>query len=155
MGGHLPDQFDNGTAKFIDGDPDWMLPIMSEIANSFEEGILLDHQLLSDRIGLSSRCVHELTSHLVDAQLLRQVSRNDPHQGLTLARPADKILLVEILDVAQQTQPKHEQPAWRTFTSLKQVERQAAEGKSLADVTPLAARKETKPPSSRITVIYR
>lgn len=134
MGGHLPDQFDNGTTKLIDGDPDWMLPIMSEIANSFEEGVLLDHQLLSDRIGLSSRCVHELTSHLVDAQLLRQVSRNDPHQGLTLARPADKILLVEILDVAQQTQPKHEHPAWRTFSSLKQVERQAAEGKTLADV---------------------
>ena len=134
MGGHLPDQFDNGTAKLIDGDPDWMLPIMSEIANSFEEGVLLDHQLLSDRIGLSSRCVHELTSHLVDAQLLRQVSRNDPHQGLTLGRPADKILLVEILDIAEQTRPTHEHPAWKTFSILKQVERQAAEGKTLADV---------------------
>ena len=133
LGGHLPDQFDSEQPNTIDGDPDWMLPIMCEVGNSFEEGVVLDHQSLSNRIGLSSRTIHELVSHLIDANLLRQVNQADTSVGLTLARPADKIQLVEILDLAQGVCPPHRHPAWKTFASLKEAERQAAEGKTLAD----------------------
>lgn len=133
LGGHLPDQFDNEDTGTTDGDPDWMLPIMCEVGNSFEQGIVLDHQSLSTRIGLSTRTIHELVSHLIDADLLRQVNQTDTHVGLTLARPADKITLVEILDLAQRICPPHRHPAWKTFASLKEAERQAAEGKTLAD----------------------
>lgn len=133
LGGHLPDQFDTENTGTIDGDPDWMLPIMCEVGNSFDDGIVLDHQSLSNRIGLSTRTVHELASHLIDANLLRQVNQTDTNVGLTLARPADKITLVEILDLAQRVCPPHRHPAWKTFSSLKEAERQAAEGKTLAD----------------------
>lgn len=133
LGGHLPDQFDNEETGTIDGDPDWMLPIMCEVGNSFEDGVVLDHQSLSNRIGLSTRTIHELVSHLIDANLLRQVNQTDTHVGITLARPADKITLVEILDLAQSICPPHRHPAWKTFSSLKDAERQAAEGKTLAD----------------------
>ena len=133
LGGHLPDQFDTEKAQDPEGDPDWMLPNMCEVGNAFGNGETLDHQSLSDRIGLSSRSVHELTAHLVDADLLLQVTRSDSHEGLTLARPANKITLVEILDLAQRIRPPHRHPAWKAFSSLKQAERQAAEGKTLAD----------------------
>ena len=133
VGGHLPDQFDSSDKTSIEGDPDWMLPIMCEVGNSFEDGIVLDHQTLSTRIGLSTRTVHELVDHLLEANLLRQVTRTDTHPGLTLARPADKITLVEILDLAQSVCPPHRHPAWKTFASLKDAERLAAGGKTLAD----------------------
>jgi membrane protein len=133
LGGHLPDRFDAEQSQSIEGDPDWMLPIMCEVGNSFGEGETLDHQTLSDRIGLSSRSVHELTAHLLDADLLLQVTRSDAQDGLTLARPADKITLVEILDLAHRIRPPHRHPAWKAFSILKEAERQAAQGKTLAD----------------------
>ena len=133
LGGHLPDQFDPQESQSVEGDPDWMLPIMCEVGNSFSDGETLDHQTLSNRIGLSSRSVLELTAHLVDAELLLEVTRSDTHDGLTLARPADKIPLVEILDLAQRIRPPHRHSAWKAFSSLKEAERQAAEGKTLAD----------------------
>jgi len=133
LGGHLPDQFDKEGENTVDGDPDWMLPIMCEVGSSFAEGIVLDHQALSSRIGLSSRTVHELVPHLIDAELLREVSTNDENAGLTLARPADKITIVEILDLAEKIRPPHRHAAWKTFSSLKQAERKAADGKTLAD----------------------
>ena len=110
LGGHLPDQFDKEGENTVDGDPDWILPIMCEVGSSFAEGIVLDHQTLSSRIGLSSRTVHELVPHLIDAELLREVTTNDENPGLTLARPADKITIVEILDLAEKIRPPHRHP---------------------------------------------
>lgn len=133
VGGHLPDQFEIQEPETMDGDPDWMLPIMCEIGNTFEDGIVLDHQTLASRIGLSTRTVHDLVTHLVDANLLRQVNRADAHPGLTLARPAEKIQLIEILDLARSVCPPHRHPAWQTLSTLKDAERQAAKGKTLAD----------------------
>lgn len=133
LGGHLPDQFDKERENTVDGDPDWMLPIMCEVGSAFTEGDVLDHQTLSSRIGLSSRVVHELVPHLIDAELLREVSTNDENAGLTLARPSNKITIVEILDLAEKIRPPHRHAAWKTFSSLKQAERKAADGKTLAD----------------------
>lgn len=133
LGGHLPDQFEPEEPAGIDGDPDWMLPIMCEVGNSFDKGSVLDHQTLASQIGLTTRTVDELVTHLLDANLLRQVTRPDTHPGLTLARPADKIALVEILDLAQRVCPPQRHPAWTTFSGLKKAERQAALGKTLAD----------------------
>jgi membrane protein len=133
LGGHLPDEFETEDSATLNGDPDWMLPIMCEVVNAFDTGLALDHQSLANRIGLSTRTVNELVSHLTEANLLRQVNLTDSHIGLTLARPADKITLVEILDLAADICPPHKHPAWKTFSSLKEAERQAAQGKTLAD----------------------
>ena len=133
LGGHLPDQFDYQNTETIDGDPNWMLPIMCEVATAFDDGIVLEHQTLSNRLGLSTRAVYELASHLTEANLLRQVNPTDSRVGLTLARPANKIKLVEILDLAQRLCPPHKHRAWKTFSSLKEAERRAAAEKTLAD----------------------
>ena len=133
LGGHLPDEFKTEESPSLEGDPEWMLPIMCEVGVAFEAGETLDHQELANRIGLSARIIHELAGHLIAGSLLRKISGPEGDDGLTLARPANKIPLVEILDLAQSIQPPHKHPAWTTFAGLKNAERQAAVGKTLAD----------------------
>lgn len=117
------------------GDPDWMLPIMCEVSHAFQEGNAIDNQTLADQLGLSSRIVHDMTNRLVEAGTLRRVKRGAGEEdALTLARPAEKIGVDEILDLAHHARPTSDHPAWKTLASLKQAERQAAVGKTLADV---------------------
>ncbi|MDE0862822.1 MAG: YihY/virulence factor BrkB family protein [Rubripirellula sp.] len=133
LGGHLPDGFKTEDTPSLEGDPDWMLPIMCEVGHAFEEGQTLAPMELANRIGLSTRSIHELTEHLIDRSLLRKVSSGDVDAALTLARPANKIELVEILDLAQSIRPPHKHPAWKTFSDMKDAERRTAVGKTLAD----------------------
>lgn len=117
------------------GDPDWMLPIMSEVSHAFATGTTINGQELADRIGLSSRIVHEMTDRLVAADLLRQVTAGaGGEESLTLARPAEKITVGEILELAHQVRPTSDHPAWTTLAVLKRAEREAAAGKTLADL---------------------
>ncbi|QDT04783.1 ribonuclease BN/unknown domain fusion protein [Rubripirellula lacrimiformis] len=117
------------------GDPDWMLPIMSEVGAAFTAGTTVDNQQLADRIGLSSRVVSEMTSKLIDAGLLRRVTAGaGEEESLTLSRPAEKIELTEILRLAHKVRPTRDHPAWRALADLKLAEREAAAGKTLADL---------------------
>lgn len=134
------------------GDPDWMLPIMAEIYMSFDRGEAISHQRLGDRIGLSSRVVHDMTSRLIDKGLLRRVGVGPgDEEGLTLARPAEKISIAEILSIAHSIKPlakyasmssgndratEDENPAWQTLHDLREAERRAAGERTLADIKP-------------------
>lgn len=135
LGGRTMRRADFHEEDFSSGDPDWMLPIMSEVGHAFDNGRTLTNQELGDRIGLSGRIVHEMTDKLIEANLLRQVSSSgEGEDGLTLARPSEKIPITEILELAHRERPTSDHPAWRTLASLKLAERSAAKGKSLADV---------------------
>jgi membrane protein len=119
----------------LGGDPDWMLPIMSEIAQAFEDGRSIDNQEVADRLGLSSRIVHEMTGKLVEAQLLRKVSAGAGEEdSLSLARPADRIPVADILTLAHLARPSSDNPAWKTLDHLHAAEHAAADGKTLADI---------------------
>ena len=135
FGGRLPRRFQWDERILTAGDPDWMLPIMCEVGHAFDAGDAINSQRLADGIGLSSRIVHELTTKLIEAGLLRKVSVGAAEDdSLTLARPAEKIEIVEILDLAHRVRPTSDHPAWKTLSNLKQAERDAAAGKTLADV---------------------
>ncbi len=117
------------------GDPDWMLPIMSEVASAFAIGQALDNQSLADKIGLSPRIVHQMTVKLIEAgMLLRVTASAGEEETLTLARPAEAIDVHDILEIAHQTRPTSDHPAWKALGNLKQAEREAANGKTLADL---------------------
>ncbi len=119
----------------LNGDPDWMLPIMSEVARTFAMGQSIDNQELADTLGLSSRVVHEMTVKLTEGQLLRKVSSGAGEEdSLTLARPAEQIQIAEILTLAHCSQPTSDHPAWKSLARLKQAEREAAKDKTLADI---------------------
>ena len=131
-GGRLPREFKGSTGASIGGDPDWMLPIMCEVGRAFEKGNAIKQQDLADRLGLSSRVVHEMTDQLIGANMLRRVSGED--ESLTLARPADRVEIPDILDLAHHVRPTNDHPAWRSLADLKRAERKAAEGQTLADL---------------------
>lgn len=119
------------------GDPDWMLPIMTEVAIAFESGEAIGRQELADRLGLSSRVVHEMEKHLIEANCLRKVSGSAGQEDqLTLARPAELIAIGDVLQLAHQCRTTNDHPAWKTLADLKTAERNAAGEKTLADVLP-------------------
>ena len=123
---------DDENPVLLHGDPDWMLPIMSEVASAFSEGTTVNHQDLGDQLGLSGRIVFEMATKLVDAGLLRRVSTGAGEEDtLTLAKPAEKITVKDILRLAHQSRPTSNHPAWQTLASLKQAERDAAHDKTL------------------------
>ena len=55
-------------------------------------------------------------------------------ESLTLARPAENISVAEILEIAHRVGPASNHPAWKTLDGLKLAEREAADGKTLADL---------------------
>ena len=112
-----------------------MLPIMSEVGRAFEQGKLIGNQGLADRLGLSSRIVHDMTNKLVDATLLRRTGGSAGDEDrLLLARPAEKIAIAEILELAHKVGPTSGHPAWLALTHLKKAERDAANDRTLAEV---------------------
>ncbi|ELP31814.1 ribonuclease BN [Rhodopirellula baltica SWK14] len=116
------------------GDPDWMLPIMTEVAIAFAEGEAVGRQELSDRLGLSSRVVHEMETRLIEANFLRRVVTGAGQENqLTLARPANNILLAEVMRLAHRFRPASDHPAWKTLAALKEAECVAAGTRSLAE----------------------
>ncbi|WDQ19024.1 YihY/virulence factor BrkB family protein [Rhodopirellula sp. P2] len=116
------------------GDPDWMLPIMTEVAIAFAGGEAVGRQELSDRLGLSSRVVHEMETRLIEGNFLRRVVTGPGQENqLTLARPAKKILLAEVMRLAHRFRPASNHPAWKTLADLKEAECVAAGSRSLAE----------------------
>ncbi len=118
---------------FLQGDPDWMLPIMAEVANAFSKGRSIDFSGLASRLGVSGEVIHEMTSKLIEANLLRRVTSND-EDALTLARPAENIELQEIFELAYQSRPTNQHPSWEALSELMQSERDTLSGKSLATI---------------------
>lgn len=132
FGGRLPRKLTVREGVLLHGDPDWMLPIMCEVGRSFGDGRPIKQQALADQIGLSSREVHEMTDQLIEAQMLRRIAGGE--DALTLARPAEAIRIVDILNLAHHARPTNDHPAWKALANLKQAERDAAAGKTLADL---------------------
>lgn len=132
FGGRMPRQLRDRVDSTLRGDPDWMLPIMCEVGRAFQTGKRIDRQDLADQIGLSSRVVHEMTEHLIEADMLvRIVGEND---CLSLARPAECISIADVLNLAHHVRPTNDHPAWKALADLKEAERAAAIGKNLADL---------------------
>ncbi|MGB7346456.1 MAG: YhjD/YihY/BrkB family envelope integrity protein [Pirellulaceae bacterium] len=129
-------RIDHDDNDLLQGDPDWMLPIMSEVAHAFQNGQPIDHQEIADSLGLSGRIVHEMTHRLIDAGLLRRVtSAAGEEDALTLARPAEQISVSDILELAHQWRPLSCHPAWKTLSDLKKAQRAAATDQTLAHIS--------------------
>ncbi|TWU41159.1 ribonuclease BN/unknown domain fusion protein [Novipirellula aureliae] len=119
----------------LQGDPDWMLPIMVEVSDAFKRGKSIDIQELADQLGLSSSVVHEMGDKLIEAGLLRRVSMGvGQNDALTLARPAERITIQEVLKLAHQSRPTNNHPAWQALADLKKAERDSAGDKTLATI---------------------
>ena len=84
--------------------------------------------------------MRELATKLIEHNLLQRVAVGaGDDEGLSLARPAEKIQIAEILDLAHQLRPTGTHPAWQTLQNLKHAERDAAGEQTLADLITKAA----------------
>jgi membrane protein len=120
--------------ELLPGDPDWMLPIMTEVAREFRRGESVEIQELADRLGLTGGVVREMAAHLIGANLLRRVEATmESSAGLALARPAETITVQEILQLAMQSRPNQDHPAWNLLRTLKAAELKSAGDRTLAD----------------------
>lgn len=119
----------------LQGDPDWMLPMMVEVSDAFNKGKSIDFQELADQLGLSSSIVHEMADKLIEADLMRRVSMGvGENDALTLARPAERITIQEVLRLAHQSRPTNNHPAWQALADLKKAERDSAGEKTLSSI---------------------
>ena len=133
--GRTPIEDERERERLATGDPDWMVPIMAEVALAFEQGKSIDRQELADELHLTTRVIHEMANKLLEAGCLRRVSTGAGEEdSLTLARPADQISVGYLLELAHQARPTSMHAAWQTLAPLKQAEREAAGDRTLADL---------------------
>ena len=119
--------------RSVAGDPDWTLPMMIEVARSFENGQTVDRQKLADRLGLSSRIIHSLEPPLIEANCLRRIAGPAGEQdALTLARPASRIRVAEILGVGHSLHQPNGRSSWTQLQRLNEAQRAAAGESTLA-----------------------
>ncbi|MEM9588466.1 MAG: YhjD/YihY/BrkB family envelope integrity protein [Planctomycetota bacterium] len=133
--GRRPGRDDWEERGLLRGDPDWMLPVMAEVASAFQSGRTIGFQSLADQLSLSSSVVSEMAHKLIEAGLLLRVSASaGDEDALTLAKPAETILISQILELAHRSRPTNDHPAWRELADLKRAEREAASERTLADL---------------------
>lgn len=132
-------RMDDETEGAIAGDPLWMLPLMVEVARSFQLGETLTQSKLTDRLGLPGRSVRRLCEVLTEAQLLRR-SSSATDDLLLPARPPEKITAGEVLRLRLDHASRPEDdPVWDFLDRIRERECEAACKTTLADLTGLGA----------------
>ncbi|MEM6979426.1 MAG: YhjD/YihY/BrkB family envelope integrity protein [Planctomycetota bacterium] len=120
-------------------DPDWMIPMLTEIAAAFSEGDLLSRQTLSQRLGMPINHLRELEVPLIEQGYLRRFSLATDNDALILARPAESITLQKVISLAQDMRPSHRHPVWRGVPDLNHARCAAVEERTIADMIADAA----------------
>ncbi|MCC7145970.1 MAG: YihY family inner membrane protein [Phycisphaeraceae bacterium] len=123
------------------GDSQWLLPIMARIGQSFAQGKTIDAQDLAHEVGLPLLATMRVCSRLQQAGLVHPIDQSEGSAAAyALARPPDRIPLDHLLELGQNwTRPDRSPPAdqcWQFARQLDVHQRQAAAGKTLADILP-------------------
>lgn len=94
---HLDNQRTDGTS----GDPRWIIPIITRIAQGFEAGKTVTYADLAIDLGLPSRAIDELTLLLEKESLIHRVQTDRDNSGVSLTMPPDKIPLQRLLELSR------------------------------------------------------
>jgi len=132
--GRDPKRLRIATENLPNGDPDWMVPMMIEVAKAFSRGHAIDQQEIVERLQLPGTIVHPMLSKLEQAGLVRQVTTKSGREDrVTLAKPAELISVSEILRVAHQRPDGMNDGRWKLLDQLNFAQANAAGNKTLAD----------------------
>jgi len=85
---------------FASADPQWLLPVMIELARRAQEGQPVSRRDLADALELRLESVGELVGCLEAEGLVHQVSRRGSDAGVTLALSPERIPLARLLELA-------------------------------------------------------
>lgn len=117
--GRVPTKDEDEQAdELLPGDPQWLLPLIMEIAVAFEQGEALSREELRSKVGLPARVMQPLLECLEKAGLVRRLE-SEKGDRFVLSRPAEKIRLVEVLDCGAYHPPRNESVAWRKLQELR------------------------------------
>jgi membrane protein len=138
-------QFKHLAGRQIDDqviDPGWMVPLATQIAICFEQGRSCRLDELGQMLNLAPRGVSKMLIALEKAELVHRVATTGG-DSYSLTRPASRITVQRVLDVAGTLMPSRDgaaaqtpsAPAWRLLTELRSSSRRLAETTTLADLT--------------------
>jgi len=116
-------QYKQGGEVMIDAT--WLLPLMAQIGQRFEEGKPATLDELARMMDLPARAIQRMCAALESADLVHKVDGDDNKAvGYTLARPADQITAAHVLEVGDKLLPENAglgaESAWRTVDRVKQ-----------------------------------
>ncbi|MDC0295566.1 YihY/virulence factor BrkB family protein [bacterium] len=115
IGGRSPQELIKQDLTPRQMEADWMLPMMIEIAEGFARGCTLPMQALAAKMGLSNRDTTALANTLVEANLLQYLEGTE--KRVTLNRPADSILVKDVLTLADRSRSAKSHAAWLRLES--------------------------------------
>ncbi len=99
--GRDPKRLRVATEHLPNADPNWMIPIMIEVARAFATGHAVDQQELVERLQIPGTMVHPMLERLEKAGVVyRVVTSAGRDEQVSLAKPAEAIRLADILQVA-------------------------------------------------------
>ncbi len=132
--GRHPNRLRIATEHLPNGDPDWMLPIMAEVAAAFSTGHAVELQEIVERLQLPGTIVHPMLNRLEQAGLIRRVAEATSREDrVTLAKPSAAIHISEILKVAHQRPIEMNDVRWKLLDQLNTAQVAAAGDRTLAD----------------------
>jgi len=104
-------------------DASWFVPLAARVAEAFRAGRLCETEKLSREMNLPPRTIHRMLHALDQAGIVHRVARKDDEQGVTLARPPERIAIAQVLEAGRSLQPNVAQgrdgdPAWRLANEL-------------------------------------
>lgn len=122
--------------------PAVLIPLATKLAAAFERGKAVSLAELGESADLPVRVVRKMLEMLEEARIVHRV-QDTLGQSYTLARPADRIRVEEILGAAELLLPKHieagpdeAKQAWRFVGKLHDANHRMAEQHTLASLLP-------------------
>lgn len=121
----------------VPGDPQWIIPIMAQIGQSFVQGQAIDSHSLADRLSLPDRAIVDFNLRLEKAGLIHRVQHaDDALAQYSLSLPPDQIRIGQLLEVADAmrhaSDPSRQQAGWALLRTLAKAQADAAADMTLA-----------------------
>ena len=116
----------------------WVVPVATAVGRAFQRGQTVTLDAMSRRLGLPPDTVDRLTRALVDESLIHPVDDEDGETvGYTLSKPAERIAVVELLNLGRsltKSSLRERAPGATALERLRDSEEQAIGDRTLADV---------------------
>ncbi len=115
----------------VPGDPQWLIPIITQIGQAFNDGKGVDVHTLADRLALPELAIVSLNTKLEAAGLIHRIEHSeDAAAQFTLSRPPSQIriqTLLELADTLRHTSDSsRNQAGWNLLRELSQAQQLAA-----------------------------
>lgn len=119
-------------------EPAWLVPLVARVAADFERGERTSQADLAERLGLGEKDVADLLAPLAAAGYVRREDDEGGATSWTLARPAERIPLGDVLRIGREHvlggPPETDGPSWQLVDRLREAEQATVGDRTVADL---------------------